>query len=375
MNTRSCRVLLVLDHAPDYREEFLAELATRCRLTVLAQPCRMDGLTEPGKRSDYEYIPGLTRKFGPLRWMPGFSQILHSEQWDVLCVALNFRHPWRFIPFLLSPGLRRRWLWWGHVYGRNESSLLAAIRRWFLKRGAGVLVYSEEIAARLSNESASIKALSFNNTHSRKGDYVSAPLRDDGGSEARFLFVGRPQERKRLHVLVDMARRRPDVRVRLVGPSMESFAAEHLGGVPDNVELFGAAHGKELTNHFEWCDMVANPGHIGLLAVNAAEHGRAVAVQEGVTHAPEVALAREAGQVFLDFEDSERVDRLIETIKGNRRWLKDLSARIAEIGREKYTIEYMVEKHLEAFGAAVMGGGLTPECNSGKDTGKRQTVA
>lgn len=353
MDKRSCRVLLVLDHAPDYREEFLADLAGKCRLTVMAQPCHMDGLTEPVKRSGYEYLPCPTRKIGPLRWMSGFSQRLRAEPWDVVCVALNFRHPWRFLPFLLSRRVRKRWLWWGHVYGRNETRFLATVRRWFLERGAGVLVYSEEIAARLAHESRKIRAMSFNNTHSRRDNFIAAGVRGEGASEARLLFVGRPQERKRLDLLVDIARRRSDVRVRLVGPSMDGFVRERLGELPANVELYGAAHGDTLARHFQWCDMVANPGHIGLLAVNAAEHGRPVAVQEGVRHAPEVALAREAGQVFLNFEDPESVDWLIDKIKGDRRWLAELAARISAIGQEKYTIEYMVDKHLEAFVAVL----------------------
>jgi glycosyltransferase involved in cell wall biosynthesis len=130
---------------------------------------------------------------------------------------------------------------------------------------------------------------------------------------------------------------------------MKEFMEQAVGSAGPRVEYFGAAQGAALAEHFAWCDVVASPGHIGLLAVNAAQHGRPLVIQDNVVHAPEVIVAREAGQVFIDFECEDRVDALIERIKNDRQWLADLGKELQRVGVEGYTIEHMVARHVEVF--------------------------
>lgn len=341
------RVLLVLDHAPDYREEFLRQLSCSCSLTVIAQPCEPDGLMPPSERIGYRYIESNTSSIGPFRWFCGFSKLL-ARDWDTICVAFNPHHPWRLLPFLLRRSYRKKWVWWGQVYGKSNSKVLSSIRQYFLGSSRAVLVYSKEIQDRLTKELPGISIKSFNNTQASLSDYKRLPFRSNGDGLVRLLFVGRPQDRKRLHVLVNLARERSDVRIRLVGPVMQQYMRNtSLGNIP-GVDCFDGAKGDALLSHFEWCDLVANPGHLGLLAVNAAQHFRPIAVQNNVVHAPEVILAREANQVFLNFDNAQEIDSLIQKIK-SAGWLQDKAESLHLIGRHRYTIENMVQVHIDLF--------------------------
>ena len=69
-------VLLVLDHAPDYRETFFRELALLTRLTVVAQSCEDDGLAAPLERKGYEYIEIPTKRVAGIYWQLGRSGML-----------------------------------------------------------------------------------------------------------------------------------------------------------------------------------------------------------------------------------------------------------------------------------------------------------
>lgn len=349
------KVLLVLDHAPDYREDFLRLLSSYCDLTVLAQPCHVDNLAPPTERKGYKYIELAPRVFGPLRWLTTPGAVLDWQAFDVLCVAWNPRHPWRIVPLLRRPWLRRRWIWWGQVYGRSGNLVLRLVRRVLIRLSSGALVYSEDIAKRLAAELNSVPVMSFNNSSTLRRDFRACPWSD--ADRPRFLFVGRPQDRKRLDRALALARRYPEVLFRFVGPGMLDFLSQLMCPLPDNVEVFDRATGKELERHFECSQLVINPGHLGLLAVNAAQHRRGLAVQSDARHAPEVILAQQAGQIFMDFDDPQETSTLIATVQQQPERIRRLGLRIQEVALARYTVENMVEVHLAMFRAVAAEAG------------------
>lgn len=341
------RVLLILDHAPDYREPFLRLLGQEVDLTVIAQPCFSGNLTPPEQRRGYSYKELRPFWFGnKFCVQPGVASYLKETSYDVYCVSLNMRHISLLLSFFRNPDLWQRWVWWGQVFGRNQSFMLKWLRHYALTRSAGCLTYTEKLAQEVANR-FNITAASFNNTQALSTDFVACEGPEEG--PLRFLFVGRCQPRKRLERLVDLAHRRDDVLVRLVGPGMERLDIPSWLIQAGRVQYYGRTTGPDLQQHFEWADLVANPGHAGLLVMNAAQHGKGIVIDRISEHAPEYYLAEEAEQPFIDFGDVAAVDQLVNSLLHNRHYCRDMGRRLQQRALEAYTVEEMVRRHVHLF--------------------------
>lgn len=340
------KVLLILDHAPDYREIFLRELSKYVDLTVVAQPCERDGLAPPDNRSGYFYAQLPTVRWLGINFQPGLKQLLGREDWDVVCCDLNLRHPTRLFLFLAFRAYRRKWIWRGHIYGKKKSIGLQILKKYLLQNGVGCLAYSEPIAARVFSDFG-VKSFSFNNTQVGENDFLSGVFEEH--SELRFLFVGRNQPRKKLKRLISLVQRHKDLYVRFIGPGMESLDVPPSLIDSGNVKIFGKMMGTDLIAHFNWADIVANPGHVGLLTINAAKHGKGIIIDSKSHHAPEYWIAKESGQPFISFDNEKVVDRFVEHVRNNRWRLKQWGKQLQNVAKQKYTIEYMAKVHCQAF--------------------------
>lgn len=348
---------MVLNNAPDYREPFLRELSQEVDLTLVARPCEPEGLTPPTERIGYRYIEIPAKRFLGVLWQPGLSEVVDEGGWEALGVSINMRDIGRILLFLRRKELRSRWVWWGHVFGRTPLKLLDAPRRFLLKRGAGALVFTEGVAQAV-RERYGVEATPFNNTQVKEDQFRPGSFEEHQG--LRLLFVGRLQPRKRLERLVALAEREPRVQLRLIGPGMDALEVPQPLLESGQLRRYGRLAGDELDEHFDWADLVANPGHVGLLVMHAAQHGKGIVIDSESAHAPEYWLAREAEQPFIDFSDEAAVDRfvgeLLESEDGRTR-LRNWGSRLQEVARERYTIEHMAAVHARLF-RAVAGRGL-----------------
>ncbi|MFP4643766.1 MAG: glycosyltransferase [Spirochaetales bacterium] len=348
-------VLMILNHAPDYREAFLRELGTHksIDLTVVAQPCEPDALTPPECRRAYEYIEIKPVRFFGLSWQPGLGSILRGRRWDVVCVSANLRQLSRIFLFLTNRSYRDKWVWWGLIFGQARSPVLEAARKQLLKRAAGCLVHSKAVSSRLHREYG-IQALSYNNTEVSRHEFRpgSFAKRKD---EIRMLFVGTYKPRKKLERLVEIARRRPDVKIRIVGPGMERLQVDKELRDTNAVQVFGRKTGADLNGDFDWADIVVSPGNAGLLSMNAARHGKGIVIDNDSYHGPEVYLAQEAQQPFISFASASDVDRFIDSVHENPSTLETWGQALQEKARREYTIEHMAAVHVRAFEAVSSG--------------------
>lgn len=344
------KVLLVLDHAPDYRESFLRQLGNRVELTVVAQPLEPDGLCPPKVRSGYSYVELSSRDLLGFRWQSRLMSLFRGDAWDVICCDLNLRHLARIVSFSFVSSARSRWVWRGHVYGKNNSVLFHVIKKYLLRRGCGCLVYSDIVAERVARD-FKIDAVSFNNSQVSIEEFMLGAF--DQHTEIRFLFVGRNQPRKKLFRLIDLVRRHNDIRLRMVGPSMDSLSIPQDLIDEGRVEVFGKTMGNELVPHFKWADMVVNPGHVGLLAINAARYGKGIVIDSLSQHAPEYWIAKESCQPFIPFESEAVVDRFIDHIRKNRWKFAQWGEQLQDIAKRKYTIEFMADAHIKVFTSVV----------------------
>lgn len=343
---------MILEHAPDYRENFLRELGKHVRLTVIAQPCAPSGLVPPTDRKGYRYVELPVRKFKGFVYQPRLADTVRSSEWDVICAGFNVRHLSRMLLFLRSPELHSRWVWWGHIVGRAQSRISHAVRRGLLKRAAACLTYTEpqaELVARLYG----IPTYSFNNSEVSATEF--RPAHFDTHEGLRFLFVGRYQTRKRLERLIQIARRWDDIHVRLIGHGMERLEVPDDLRKSGRIETFGHMRGDALNAHFDWADLVVNPGHVGLLVMTAARHGKGIAIDKNSDHAPEYWLAKSAGQPFLSFEDLDEVEKFLDELRRDKEKIRQWGANLQQVAKEKYTIENMVRVHVEVFRKVVSG--------------------
>lgn len=334
------KVLFLIDHAPDYRESFLRKLAEFCDLNILAHPCEKDNLKPPSERKGYTYYELDKTVGGKIRWNLQHEKLIKEINPDVICVALNLRYPLRIMTFLRNRKHRMKWIWWGQIFGRNDNLFLIRFKKYLVSKAIQSLVYTEDIKSKL----AVPKVISFNNSQFSESEYIK--LQNIKSETLNCLFVGRPQKRKRLNLLIDLAERRKDISIRIVGPGTKEFFNQPM---PPNVELYPSAHQKELVNHFKWSNVVLNPGHVGLLAMNAACHRRPIIIDSKVNHAPEVILAKEANQYFVDFNNTESLDGLLNDLKSNHLLLDAKGQELFDTAMKKYTIEKMADKHMAAF--------------------------
>lgn len=345
------RVLMILDHAPDYREAFFRELGTLVALTVVAQPCATDDLTPPATRSGYDYLELPVRRWSGFVWQPGLLELIRNGRWDIVCAGINLRQLSRLLAFVKLPDLRSCWVWRGHVFGQSQSKILDLTRACLLSRVPACLVYSDGIAAEV-RQRYGIEAVSFNNTEVRAGEFrVGKFSRPADTGELRLLFVGRNQARKKLERLINLAGRRNDIRVRLVGPGMETLRLPEELLHSGRVEIYGKTSDDALNPHFDWADLVANPGHVGLLVLNAARHGKPIVIDADSPHAPEYWLAKESGQPFVAFTDARQLDRFLDDALANRASLEAWGARLQQVAKSSYTIEHMAAVHAQVFKA------------------------
>ncbi len=348
------KVLLILNHAPDYRESFLRELGSQVDLTVVAQPCDPDGLTPPDERVHYRYVEIVPFKFFGLFWQPGLRSILHERPWDVVCVSANLRHISRLFLFLTHQSHRERWVWWGHILGRSESKILSIFRKYLVSNAACCLVHGKSIAACL-NEEFGVNAVSFNNTEIKENELRQGVFEEH--KELRLLFVGRYQPRKQLERLVALVDRMDSVQVRLIGPGMETLSIPSDLLASGRMEIFDRTVGNELNSHFDWADLVVNPGHVGLLVMNAARHGKGIVIDSDSDHAPEFYLAKEAEQPFIPFADIHAVEQFVTEVRKNRALLQHWGAVLQKKAKQEYTIEAMVGTHVRVFESLRHGDG------------------
>jgi len=349
------KVLMILNHAPDYREAFLRELGKykSIDLTVIAQPCEPNGLTPPDYRDGYQYIEINSIRFFGLLWQPGLGQILRGNQWDVVCVSANLRHLSRIALFITNPGYKDKWIWWGLIFGEVESIIAGLVKKYLFELSAGCLVHSKAVSLRLQKE-YDMEGISYNNTEVARAEFRPGNF-EKQNHEIKMLFVGTYKPRKKLERLIKLATRRDDVKIRIVGPGMEKLQGYQKLAEVGKFEVYGRATGNLLNHHFDWADILVSPGNVGLLCMNAARHGKGIVIDNNSYHGPEFFLAKEADQPFISFSNSAEVDQFIERVQKDPSLLEKWGNALQEKARKEYTIEHMAEVHVHTFEAVRAG--------------------
>ena len=337
---KKIKVLYLVNFAPNYRESFLRELGKFVDLTVTSYVGLEANLVDPQERLGYKYIP--LKRYRVFGFNLNIKEyLLGAKDFDVIIVGYTLWNPFRMFNLLR---LHSRVICEGLIYGRSNSFFTKLLRNFFISRSEGVLVYSDSIKHRLTQETSK-PVLSFNNTSYSKNEIVPKCMSPFNG-KLNILWVGRYQRRKKIERLYDLAKNDPRVYIRVIGPgTQEAFA---VYPVLDNFEVIDAVYDSGLDDYFEWSHVVFNPGHAGLLVMNAARCGRAIVIDKYSHHAGEIQLAIEANQDFIDFSDKKIVQQYIDGILAEPDYLRLKGKEIAA-HMERYTIEYMSSIYLKAI--------------------------
>lgn len=341
------KVLMVVDYAPDYREAFFQQLGQKCELTVVAQNLSSNNLKAPLERKNYNYIELPSKKCFGFIWQPGLSYIFKKKDWDIFCIGSSMRHLDRILIFLKNKKYRSKWVWRGQMFGKLSSRKFMFYPRKFLLENSLIsLTYNLEERDKLRSFVRS-KVDSFNNSEVCIKEFREPSFNND--DTLNLLFVGRNQPRKKLERLIRLAQVNKDINIRLIGPNMEQLIISNDLIQARRVAIYPAMRGEELNEHFDWAHLVVNPGHLGLLVLNASRHAKPIVVDSSSTHAPEVEVAKRSNQFFIDFSNENVVNSFFSQLVGDRRDLKNRGEALQKLAKSEYTIEYMVDTHINAF--------------------------
>jgi len=348
-HTAKPRVLWLMQYAPHYREALLRALGERFELTVSCVPCAAYSLVAPESRTGYTYLERGGLRIGSFWFLDELSLAFNCGAWDVVVCVEDLHHPLRYLWYLAWMASRRRrvrrWVWWGHFVGRRDWRLLGWFRRVLVNSSNGAITYTEEVRRRLLDSGCRAEqVVSSNNTVVSELDFDITPV-PAVEDTLNLLYVGRNHARKRLERLIALVCEYSSLRVRLVGPGVQSLAhVVEKNGVSDRADLCEPTVGSGLADHFHWAHCVVAPGHVGLLVTDAARFGRPIIVDSSSLHAPEACIAREAEQPFLDWSASHIPAAYFREVLAGCHDLQRLADRLVETVRADYTIEVMTER-------------------------------
>lgn len=334
------KVLYLINFAPNYRDKFLNELGKHVDLTVSAYPGIEANLVDPESRQGYSFIEQKRLKlFGFNLNKNEFT--LANDNYDVVIVGYTLWNPFRMFNLLRR---KKRVICEGLIYGKTNNLITKLLRKIFIENSEGVLVYSQLVKQRLEKETKK-PIIVFNNTSYARKEINPLPI-PTLDTTLNIIWVGRYQERKKLEQLYNLAKIDKRIQVRLIGPGIKE-AFSHKQKL-DNFEIFDAVYDNELEKHFSWSHIVFNPGGAGLLVMNAARFGRSITIDNNSHHGPEIQLAIDSNQDFLDFSELDAIQLYIDKIFDNPSYLRNKAGDISK-EMENYTIEYMTEKYLDAI--------------------------
>ncbi|MCK6079046.1 glycosyltransferase family 4 protein [Microbacterium sp. EYE_5] len=218
---------------------------------------------------------------------------------------------------LLAASKRRPFALWGHVgsYTSRANAVDRRIERWMMKRASAVFAYTDS-GARCAIQSGIRAENVFTLKNSIDTRALEGALRSVSADECSdykrirgitakniALFIGGIDSSKRIDLLVRALPFIPDdIHLIVAGEGEEKHL---LSSIPsERITLVGAVSGREKAILLKIADAIANPGRVGLLAVDALVAGVPVVTTNWEFHAPEIEYLEEGISLFKS-ADSE----------------------------------------------------------------------
>jgi glycosyltransferase involved in cell wall biosynthesis len=292
-----------------------------------------------------------------LCWQSGLLDWLRSYQPDVLIMEANPR-------YLASPSAVRwmrnrggKVIGWGlgaPPEGGMKALPLRALRKHFIHQFNAIITYSSQGAQEYTSlEFPEDRIFIAPNAVTPRPVHPipKRPAKYRGGRPV-IIFVGRLQERKRVHTLIracaELKMSEPPL-LWIIGDGPQRYALESLAQeIYQLTEFHGAQHGTDLEQRLRLADLFVLPGTGGLAVQEAMSYGLPVIV--GVSDGTQGDLVRRENGWLLADDSMETLRAAISEA------LSDISA-LRKKGRASYQIaanEINLENMVAVFQEAVM---------------------
>lgn len=342
----------------DYRQEVINALVERLgtSLQIFVGPTYFDATTTTRLA-----LPANTARvrnrflFGRrLAWQHGVVRALTAV--DSAIVEFNPRIVSCWVILVARRLMRRHTVLWGHAWSRKgESSATDRVRQVMRRLSTVVLVYTETERAELERRMPGHPIIAAPNALYRRRHIDSAP---PSRKPCTVLYVGRMVASKKPCLLVeaflmateaDLPR---DIRLVMIGDGPElspaqRLAQDHQNG--DRVAFLGHIAANEVSAHYERALISASPGYVGLSVIQSISFGVPMIIARDEPHAPEIEAVEPGLNAVVVSSDAADVWAavLMEIASAREEWVARRAA-IAADCRERYSVELMVERILEA---------------------------
>lgn len=285
-------VVILQGEIPSYRVPFFNSLGSQegIVLTVVHSGKRSERISSHFNEIHVPKIGLAGIKFQ----LFSFRQLL---TFDVIIIPLDVS--WVssvLLCFLCKP---KSYLLWGHGLGR--SPMANRIRAWLIRKSAGVILYGDETRRDFSN--LTDKIFIAPNTIE-----VTHPSFNDANERHVFLYVGRPQARKKVHELFEAFADIEDkldssIVIEIVGEEDDELkVAVKRNKLEHRVRFLGEIReDAELRPIFHRALAYVSPGHVGLGVLHSFAFGVPVVTRRESDHAPEFHnLVHEKNAILYD---------------------------------------------------------------------------
>ena len=269
-------------------------------------------------------------------WQPAVWRYL-TGGYDGLIVGHEFKFLSSLVMVACSRVLRRPVIWWGFGYrkaygswqGGGGPGLKDRLAIWAADRlarfGDGYLAYTEKgrdhlLSIGMAEDRIQVVRNTIDVEEQVKlaqavADMPDREIRAEFGlkpDSTVFLYVGRLVPRKRVDMLIDFAKRFPDVggkpvEVLVVGDGEEMPKLREQASGTNNVHFTGAIDPSDvrIAKAMKVACAVVIPGYLGLAINHAFAHARPVVTQKHDFHSPEIEYLTEGYDALLIGGDEE----------------------------------------------------------------------
>jgi glycosyltransferase involved in cell wall biosynthesis len=361
-NSYAGRVGLQQRVLPVYRAPFFDHLAQHCLggLGVLAgEPRAQEGIVTADRLRLASYsrarnVHVLSGNYY-LCWQQGIEDWIEAWNPDLLIVEANPRY--------LSTGKAVGWM---HARGRpvigwglgapplegRFSSIRRARRSRFVRLFDALIAYSEQGAEEYRKLGFPVDSIFIAHNAVSPSPSSTTPRRPFEG-QAKILFVGRLQERKRVDMLIRACAGSgysPELTVVGDGPAMNDLEALAKEIYP-NTRFVGAQHGPSAAPYFREADLFVLPGTGGLAVQEAMSYALPVIVAEG--DGTQNDLVSGNGWLIPPADQNALTEALRHALSDRMR-LVEFGKRSYELAVERFNIEAMANAFIRAM-CAVSG--------------------
>lgn len=237
---------------------------------------------------------------------------------------------------------------WGHGRDFVQSSGRVAGRalEWLTRRAAHIFVYTAGGADALVTQGISAERITTVMNSKEHPDPNSAS--QPAAHRHRLIFIGGIDDSKRLSFLIEafrLAREElPRLELHIVGAGPDLPELIRRTRAQPGIVFHGRATGPQLTSLVSNARLIANPGRVGLVAIDSFHYQRPIFTTANEYHAPEFEyLTNDVNSIITADDISIYATALVQGVLDDRLWdrLRDGCRHSAA----KYSLGNMVDRY------------------------------